>query len=251
MSSTKVTSASLGCFFYTVSAIIGPTDSNQMSSVISKSAAVLFDMDGLLFDTERTLKNIWQNEARLLGYDLNDTLYARLVGVPNALCEVLLTQWFPGFPLVEFRRRWKDQREQEHNVSPVPPMPGAIEIISWLHAQGILLALATSSSVHAVERNRRAFPDLFRFSAVVTIEDVARPKPAPDIYRQACQRLGVLPNSCVIFEDSNPGMRAAIASGARSVMIPDLTAPEPDVIAGAFRVYSSLPVAMDCSREWL
>jgi beta-phosphoglucomutase-like phosphatase (HAD superfamily) len=77
-----------------------------------RPAAVLFDMDGLLLDTEVTLKRIWQREAARLGFDLGDDLYAHLVGVPNVLCEEKLMQWFKDFPLAEFRRNWKAVREK-------------------------------------------------------------------------------------------------------------------------------------------
>ena len=72
-----------------------------------RPAAVLFDMDGLLLDTEATLKRIWQREAALLGFHLDDARYAHLVGVPNVLCEQKLMQWFKDFPLDEFRRNYR------------------------------------------------------------------------------------------------------------------------------------------------
>jgi len=212
--------------------------------------AVLFDMDGLLFDSEATLKVIWQREAARLGFDLNDTLYAHLVGVPNIVCEKKLMQWFKDFPLEEFRRNWRTVREEERLAGGIPPKTGALELLTWLEAQGVPMALATSSSRVAVDRNREAYPELFRFAVIMTIEQVVRPKPDPDIYHRACVSLGVDANYCVIFEDSNPGMRAAIASGARAIMIPDLVTPEAEVREGAARVYPSLTHALDNRDEW-
>lgn len=212
--------------------------------------AVLFDMDGLLFDTEATLKRIWQQEAGRLGYDLHDTLYRELVGVPNVRCEQKLMEWFQNFPLEEFRRAWKRVRELERSRNPVPPKKGAAELLARLDALGVPMALATSSSREAVERNREAFPQIFRFRAMVTIEQVERPKPDPDIYHQAARLLGVSTRECAIFEDSNPGMRAAIASGGRAIMIPDLVEPDPDVRDGAFARYPSLIRAGECMDEW-
>lgn len=215
-----------------------------------RPAAVLFDMDGLLLDTEATLKRIWQRESARLGFDLNDSLYAHLVGVPNVLCEQKLMHWFKDFPLAEFRANWKAVREAERRACAIPPMPGAVELVTWLDGQGVPLALATSSRREMVERNREAWPALFRFASIMTIEQIERPKPDPDIYLRTCAALKVQPGDCVIFEDSNPGMRAAIASGARAMMIPDLATPEPDVREGAARIYPSLTQALASREDW-
>lgn len=215
-----------------------------------RPAAVLFDMDGLLLDTEATLKRIWQREAALLGYDLSDDLYAHLVGVPNVLCEEKLRQWFKDFPLDEFRANWKSVREEERRSVGVPPKAGALELVSWIEGQGVPMALATSSRREAVERNREFCPQLFRFASIMTVEEVERPKPDPDIYLRTCAALGVDPAACVIFEDSNPGMRAAIASGARAIMIPDLVTPAADVRTGAARIFPSLVHALERREEW-
>jgi HAD superfamily hydrolase (TIGR01509 family) len=215
-----------------------------------RPAAVLFDMDGLLLDSEATLKRIWQREAALLGFDLHDGLYSHLVGVPNVLCEERLMHWFRDFPLDEFRRNWKAVREEERRNGGIPLKAGALEMVAWLEGEGVPMALATSSSREAVDRHREAWPQLFRFAGIMTIEHVLRPKPDPDIYHRACALLGVQARDCVIFEDSNPGMRAAIASGGRAIMIPDLVTPEAEVQAGAARVYPSLVQALGRRDEW-
>jgi HAD superfamily hydrolase (TIGR01509 family) len=112
------------------------------------------------------------------------------------------------------------------------------------------MALATSSSREAVERHVQNFPELFRFASIMTIEQVDRPKPDPDIYLKSCLCLGAQPGDCVIFEDSNPGMQAAIASGARAIMIPELVEPEPRVRAGAAHIYPSLSHALNNREDW-
>ena len=223
--------------------------SNPMKKV-QRPAAVLFDMDGLLIDSEVTLKRIWQDEAARLGFDLNDSLYSHLVGVPNVLCEERLMCWFNNFPIDDFRRAWKATRAAQHLNGGIPPRSGALALVAWLESQGVPMALATSSSREAVERHRANCPALFRFASIMTIEQVERPKPDPDIYLRTCDALKVRASDCVIFEDSNPGMRAAIASGARAMMIPDLVTPEPDVREGAARIYSSLTEALARREDW-
>lgn len=213
--------------------------------------AVLFDMDGLLFDSEAFYKRIWQAEAARLGFDLHDGLYRHLVGVPNVLCEQRLEEWFPGFPLPEFRVTWKARRDELRAQEGIPLKPGALELVTWLHEQDIPLGLATSSSPGSVARNRLHVPELFLFSAVMTVDKVQRPKPDPEIYHRVSAELGVDASECVIFEDSNPGMRAAIASGARAIMIPDLLEPEPDVRDKASQIFSSLHEARTCHEAWL
>lgn len=108
--------------------------------------AVLFDMDGLAFDSEAFYKGIWQDEAARLGYDLHDDLYRHLLGVPNAVCEQRLVEWFPDFPLEEFRVTWKARRDALRAAEGIAVKPGAVELVTWLDEQGVPLALATSSS---------------------------------------------------------------------------------------------------------
>ncbi len=213
--------------------------------------AVLFDMDGLLFDSEAFYKAIWQEETARLGFDLHDGLYAKLVGVPNAVCERYLTEWFPGFPLAEFQKSWRAIRDDRRAAQGIPLKAGALELVTWLAEQGVPMGLATSSSQGSVARNRSHAPELFRFSTIMTIDKVSRPKPDPQIYELTAESLAVPLSACVIFEDSNPGMRAAIASGAAAIMIPDLATPESDVLAGATNIYPSLLEAQAQHQDWL
>jgi HAD superfamily hydrolase (TIGR01509 family) len=204
--------------------------------------AVILDMDGLMLDTERLYKRAWQQAASQLGYGLDDDFYFTLVGCTNAAGERALAEHFgPAFPLIAFRERWAELWREEVEVAGIPLKPGLSELLAYLADQGIPVAVATSSDRdYAAFSLKMAGLDARRFAHVVTGEQVARGKPAPDIYLEAAGRLGVDPAGCIAIEDSDAGVLSASAAGMRAVMVPDLKPPSLAAREAAFRVLTSL-----------
>jgi HAD superfamily hydrolase (TIGR01509 family) len=129
--------------------------------------------------------------------------------------------------------------------APIPVKPGAWEMIAAVDAQALPKALATSTHRPAA-RQRLVRTGLDRhFHVIVTGDEVQRPKPAPDIYLTACERLGVPPRDVLAFEDSEPGVQAAHAAGVTVIMVPDLKAPSHETQARAIRIFPSLTLALD------
>ena len=195
-----------------------------------------------MLDTERLYKRAWQRAASQLGYGLDDDFYFTLVGCTNAAGERALAEHFgPDFPLVAFRERWAGLWRQEVQVAGIPLKPGLLELLDYLADREIPVAVATSSERGYVDFSlQMAGADVRRFAHVVTGEQVARGKPAPDIYLEAAARLGIDPAGCIAAEDSDAGVLSASAAGMRAVMVPDLKPPSPAARAAAFRVLTSL-----------
>ncbi|MFW6343122.1 MAG: HAD family hydrolase, partial [Sediminispirochaetaceae bacterium] len=120
---------------------------------------------------------------------------------------------------------------------------GAVELISSLRSREVAVALASSSSLSVIERNLKSAGMLDMFSTVVGGDEVEQGKPAPDIFLRAAERAEIDPKECVVFEDSNNGIRAAHAAGMRPVMVPDIKAPEEEVRTMVYRIYSDLSEA--------
>jgi beta-phosphoglucomutase-like phosphatase (HAD superfamily) len=208
--------------------------------------AVIFDMDGLMLDTEPLYKVAWQAAAAELGHPIDDVSYARLVGRPTEDCErELVGQFGPDFPLNKFRVRWPALWQAEVAIHGIPQKPGLLEFLAFLGGQGLPVAVATSSEADYAAFSLRHAGLEGRFSAVVTGDEVARGKPAPDIYLEAARRLRVSPDACVALEDSEAGIVAANRAGMRALLIPDWTRPSEAAVQAAFRVLGSLSEAHD------
>jgi HAD superfamily hydrolase (TIGR01509 family) len=199
-------------------------------------------MDGLMLDTEQLYKRAWQTAAAELGYRLDDRFYLTLIGRTNAAGERALAARFgPDFPLDRFRARWAALWQAAVAASGIPLKPGLREILDWLAEQRLPVAVATSSDRdYAAFSLRMAGLDAGRFAHVVSGEQVAHGKPAPDIYFEAARRLGVAPAACVAIEDSEAGIVAARAAGMVPIMVPDLKAPSGAARRAAWCVVGSL-----------
>jgi len=201
--------------------------------------AVIFDMDGLLLDSEPLYRVTWQTAAADLDFPIDDVLYERFVGRGNVEAEKILREHFgDGFPLAEFHARWSRDFEERLAASPLPPKPGAAELLDFLDARRTPKALATSSPR---ELALLCLGNLHsRFVAVAFGDEVEHSKPAPDLFLLASQRLGIAPADCLVLEDSEAGVRAAHAARMDVIMVPDLVPPSGEIGSMATRVCGSL-----------
>jgi HAD superfamily hydrolase (TIGR01509 family) len=201
--------------------------------------AVIFDMDGLLLDSEPLYRVTWQTAAAELGCPIDDAFYARFVGRGNDEAEQLLRQRFgDALPLDEFRSRWRRDFDERLDRAPLAHKPGAIELLDLLDAAAIPKALATSSPRSIA---LRCLGDLAaRFAVITCGDEVEHSKPSPDLFLLTSQRLGIPPVECLVLEDSEAGVRAARAAGIEVIMVPDLIEPSEEIAAMALRVCGSL-----------
>jgi HAD superfamily hydrolase (TIGR01509 family) len=187
--------------------------------------AVVFDMDGLLIDSEVLVREGMIRAARGLGHEMPLSLCGRMIGLPLAECMETIQQHFgPGFDMGRFLT--EERREIAALFAEgVALKAGVVELLDHLDALGLPRAVATSSSRDAVDAHLGAHRLLDRFGAIIAREDVRRHKPNPDPFLAAAAALGVDPTLCLALEDSHNGVRAAHAAGMMTVMVPDLLDP--------------------------
>jgi beta-phosphoglucomutase len=160
--------------------------------------AIILDMDGLMLDTEPLYKSAWQAASTELGYALDEPSYAKLVGRPNDDCERELVGLFGiGFPLDKFRARWPALWKAEVAVNGIQQKAGLLQFLAFLDGHGLPVAVATSSETDYAALSLRNAGLEGRFKVLVTSDEVARGKPAPDIYLEAARRMQVSPSACV------------------------------------------------------
>ncbi len=194
-----------------------------MPDLISRRpAAILFDMDGLLLDTERLSRSSMIEVTRAMGYPMTEAIFATLIGIPvDGNRAQLAAEFGADFDYDEMRQRQRALDDARHGLSR-PLRPGAREIVDAVVQLGIPRAIATSSRREKTLSHLTHSGLLPHFDAVVTRDDVARGKPFPDLYLAAAAAIGQPPAACLALEDSHSGVRAAHAAGVPVIMVPDL-----------------------------
>lgn len=203
--------------------------------------AVIFDMDGLLLDSERVAVALFAEAAEALDLPWRHEVGLAMVGLNSRDSDSVIRRALgEAYPVDRLREAFGERYEAAIAERRIPLKPGAMELFERLDAIGLPRAVATST------RRSRALPKLdavgllSRVHIVVCGDEVARGKPAPDIFLAAAHALQVAPGDCLVLEDSNAGVRGALAAGMPTVMIPDLLQPDDDVLAAGVPLRDSL-----------
>lgn len=192
-------------------------------------AAVIFDLDGTLLDTEPLHRAAFQAAAASLGYEIDSQFYGKLIGLATPDRTAHLVRHFgASFPAASFVAEYYRQKQRCLDGG-VMLKPGALALLDWLQRQQIPRAIATASSSRTARRHLVRAGLEQCFAAVLTRDDVARRKPHPDLFLRAAAALGVARASCLVVEDSAPGIEAAHAAGMAAILVPDLAPIPPHI----------------------
>ena len=206
--------------------------------------AVLFDMDGVIFDSERAVRAVWFEVAGELGLaDIGD-VFVRCIGVTKQRTREILAEAYPALRFEDFDSRVLSRFRARYGGGQLPLKPGAREIFAALRERGYRIALASSTRTETVRLELDEAGLLPCFDAIIGGDMVTRSKPDPEIFLTAASRLGVSAAESWVIEDSYNGVRAARAGGFRPIMVPDLLAPDAEMREKAAYIVPDLSAAL-------
>ncbi len=208
--------------------------------------AIVFDMDGVLFDTERISYECWEEVGTAMGLgDLSKGLKG-CVGLNHADAEALMYGLYgEDFPFEEFSETVHALMKRRFLEEGIPLKEGVREILEYLTENGYIVGLASSTSRESVMHHLEEAGLAGYFRAVITGDMVEHSKPRPDIYLKACEELGITPMNAVAIEDSPNGIRSAYRAGMKPVMIPDMIEPTAEIEAMLYGKFYSLLDVLD------
>ncbi|MBQ5851240.1 MAG: HAD family phosphatase [Lachnospiraceae bacterium] len=203
--------------------------------------AVVFDMDGVLIDTEKHYYEAWQEAARSFGYDFRSEHALMLrscdANVAAKMMKGIFGEDFDYFAVREVRRGLVAERLKKYGLE---KKPGLDEILDYLRQNGIKTAVATATPIELTLEHLTKIGVKDKFDKIVSAKQVANGKPAPDVYLYVCEQIGENPADCIAVEDSPNGIKSAYAAGCKPVMVPDLTQPDNEIMPLLYGVADTL-----------
>jgi len=182
--------------------------------------AVVFDLDGLMFNTEELYVEVGTELLRRRGHEFTEELLDQMMGRPSRVALQIMIDTHMLRATVEELLAETDEIFPEILRTRLAPMPGLVELLAALERHSVPKGIATSSRRAFVERVLGKFGYEPRFSPILTSEDITEGKPHPEIYLKAAAQLGIEPSEVLVLEDSQNGCRAAVAAGAITVAVP-------------------------------
>jgi HAD superfamily hydrolase (TIGR01509 family) len=207
--------------------------------------AVLFDMDGLMLDTEGPVIPFWYEVMAKHGYDLDEETVNKTIGVPAVTTEKMLKEKYGSdFPYDTINDELEKRVQDDIEKNGIPHRPGLLTLLDHLEKLGIPKAVATSTMREKALWKLKHAGIADRFSVIVCVDDVKRGKPAPDLFLAAAEKLGKKPENCIGFEDSSAGLEALAAAGVKSVFIKDILQPPESILKTVYRQFENLSEAV-------
>ncbi len=203
--------------------------------------AVIFDMDGVIFDSERLVVETWVEVAEKYGIEGIEDACAACVGINAQATELKMKEIYgEEFPYQEYKKEASALYHERYDDGRLPTKPGIRELLAFLRENNIKTAVASSTRRAVVEQEIKDAGLMPFFDRIICGDMVARSKPAPDIFLKAAEELGVAPEICYVIEDSYNGIRGAHAAGMHPVMVPDMLPPTEEMEALSEQIFTSL-----------
>ena len=193
--------------------------------------AVIFDMDGVIFDTEKVYLDIWTEVFEKYGYKMTKELYVTVMGTGRKnVIKTFLENFGDDLPIEKMYEEKDNQLFYRIENQGIPLKEGVKELFSMLKEKNYKIALATSAKRERVEKQIKDKWLKESFDAIVCGDDVEKGKPSPDIFLKAAKKIDVEPENCFVVEDSPAGIKAAFSGGMKGIHVEDLKVADEEIL---------------------
>lgn len=206
-----------------------------------ETKAVIFDMDGVIFDSERAVYNCWLELAAKYNITDIETIYMRCIGVNSVMTRQIFIDYYgEDFPFDEYNAEFSKNYHERYDNGRLPMKPGIRELLISLKENKYKIAIASSTRSRVVEQQIKDAGLREYFDVIIGGDMIERSKPEPDIFLKAAEMLDVLPEKVYVIEDSFNGIRAAFAGGMIPIMVPDMIEPDNEMKEKARYIFKDL-----------
>lgn len=208
----------------------------------------IFDMDGLLFDTELVYNQAWHEVAKQHKLSIHPEMLDAIRGTNGVFMQQIVNSYWPE---VNAEKLIDEVFENSRNIltQSVPMKPGVHELLDYMKSKNLVLALASSAPLDLIYSNLKIANIFSYFDVVVSGEQVVRGKPAPDIFLLAAEKLSLNPENCYVLEDGLHGVHAGIQAGCATIMVPDLIAPTEELYEKCVGIYHNLYEVLEAMKK--
>lgn len=213
-----------------------------------KCKGAIFDMDGLLFDTEKIFQQIWNEIAEERGIHLPKDFLKAISGTNGKTMCSVIESYYGVSDGKQIQNDCMTRMRKKLDIC-VPKKVGVDEILQFFKERNIHIVLASSSDKSQIEKNLESAGIRSYFEKIVSGTQVEKGKPEPDIFLLAAEQIGCKPEECYVFEDSFNGIKAGYKAGCRAIMVPDLIAPTEEIKKISYGIYDTLIDAMNGIKE--
>jgi len=216
-----------------------------------KPALVIFDMDGLMLDTEPLAIQGWKSAAKELNITIPEDIYHQVIGKTRELCKSIMLERIQSFDFeaaLTIVHKYVDLYFETHGV---PLKPGLLHILDCLEEKGVKKSVATSTATDRAIHKLTLANISHRFDAIIGGDQVPHSKPAPDIFLKSASSCRTAPKDCIVLEDSNPGAQGGYSAGMQVIVIPDLVPPADATRSKALAICKDLYQAWDFINQLL
>jgi len=218
---------------------------------IKNISLVIFDMDGLMLDTERISLEALGKAGKEYGYKITPNIVMKMIGMNSQGCEEVFRENFgEQFPLDDIRKLKSKLVSGIIDKTGVPVKTGLYELLEFLNKKKVLTAVATSTAKKSAEKLLKSVNILDKFHLIVCGDEVTAGKPDPEIFLKAAYKLDCRPEECIVFEDSENGIRAAARANMIPIMIPDMKEPSEEIAKLIYKKFNTLLDAKKYLEEY-
>lgn len=198
-------------------------------------------MDGLLVDTENAMFSVWRELGKEYGFNISNALLLEVIGSNEEATELTFKRNLGSdFPFKKLKKIRIIKTDEYFKNKGIPLKPGAKEILDFLKESEIVCAVATSTEKSKAREILEQTGITDYFHKIVAGNEVRKSKPEPDIFLKACELINIPPEDCIVLEDSEKGVQAAVKAGIPCIMVPDLVKPTEEIKKTGIKICNSL-----------